>query len=140
MIAFLALALILIFISISILHFYWALGGKKWINFAIPTKATATPLFKPTFIETLVVAIGFLFFVWIIGMNAKLFPFVWLTQNYVTYTTFGIAAIFLLRAVGEFKYVGFFKKVKETAFGQMDSRYYSPLCLLIAIITLIINL
>jgi hypothetical protein len=142
MISFLALTLILIFVSISNLHFYWAFGGKKWGNFAIPTKSntSATPLFKPSFFETLFVAAGLLVFAWIIGMNAQLFPLLWLTPSYVTYATFGIAFIFLLRAVGEFRYVGFFKRIKNTTFGQMDSRYYSPLCLFIAIVTLIISL
>ncbi|WP_298362860.1 DUF3995 domain-containing protein [Runella sp.] len=141
MILFLAMILILIFVSISILHFYWAFRGKKWGNFTIPTKSNAasTPLFKPSFFETLVVAVGFLVFVWIIGMNAQVFPLVWITKNYVTYATFGIVFIFLLRAIGEFRYIGFFKRIKDTTFGQMDSRYYSPLCLLIAITTLIIN-
>jgi len=42
-------------------------------------------------------------------------------------------SIFLLRAIGDFNYVGFFKKIKDTNFGKMDSKYYSPLCLVIAI-------
>lgn len=142
MISFLALALILIFVSISILHFYWAFGGQKWKNFAIPTKSNASTalLFKPRFFETLLVAMGFLVFAWIIGMNTQMFPLVWLPTSYVTYATFGIAFIFLLRAIGEFRYIGFFKRIKNTTFSQMDSRYYSPLCLFIAIITLIINI
>ena len=141
MISFLALTLILIFVSISSLHFYWAFGGRKWKNFAIPTRSIAPtiPLFNPGFFETLVVAIGLLIFAWIIGMNAQLFPIVRLTPSYVTSATFGIALIFLLRAIGEFKYVGFFKRVKGTSFSQMDSPYYSPICLFIAISSLIIN-
>jgi hypothetical protein len=142
MVSFLAFTLILIFVSISILHFYWAFGGKKWVNYAIPTKGAdlTTPLFKPGFFETLVVALGFLVFAWIIGMNAHLFPLVWLPPNYVTYATFGIAFIFLLRSIGEFRYIGFFKTIKNTTFSQMDSRYYSPLCFLIVILLLIITI
>lgn len=51
-----------------------------------------------------------------------------------------IAAIFLIRAIGEFKYVGFFKKVKHTKFWQSDTRYYSPLCLGIGVLTIILQL
>lgn len=45
-----------------------------------------------------------------------------------------IPSIFLLRAMGDFKYVGFFKKVKDTKFGQKDSQIFSPLCLMIALL------
>jgi len=42
-----------------------------------------------------------------------------------------IAVAFFFRAVGDFNYVGFFKKVKNTGFAKRDNRYYSPLCLLV---------
>jgi hypothetical protein len=51
-----------------------------------------------------------------------------------------IASIFILRAIGEFKYVGFFKKISQTKFGQNDTKYYSPLCLIIGILTLMLEL
>lgn len=142
MITFLALVLISIFIGIAAIHFYWAFGGRKWSELALPTRSDSPeiPLFKPRIIETLIVTIGFLVFAWIIGMKVQLVPPVWLTQTYVTYAVFGITLIFLVRAVGEFRYVGFFKRIKNTPFGQMDTLYYSPLCLFITIITLIINL
>ena len=35
-----------------------------------------------------------------------------------------IASLFMLRAIGEFKYVGFFKKYKHIQFGKNDTRYY----------------
>ena len=44
-----------------------------------------------------------------------------------------IAGIFLLRAIGEFRFVGFFKKVKGTKFATLDTKYYSPLCLILSI-------
>jgi hypothetical protein len=40
-----------------------------------------------------------------------------------------LAGVFLLRAVGDRKYVGFFKRVRGTAFARWDSRLYAPLCL-----------
>jgi len=137
----LALVLILIFICIASIHIYWALGGKKWILSVIPTlsNSSETPLFEPRIIDTIAVAVSFLLFAWVIGMKAKLFALLWFQPIYLTYITFGITFIFLLRAIGEFKYVGFFKKVKETTFAQMDSHIYSPLCLSIGIIVLIIN-
>ena len=33
---------------------------------------------------------------------------------------------------GNFRLVGFFKKVRGTRFATLDTRYYSPLCLFLA--------
>ena len=49
------------------------------------------------------------------------------------YGNLAIGIIMLIRAVGDFKYVGFFKKIKGTIFAQNDTHFYSPLCLLISI-------
>ncbi|MEM6843120.1 MAG: DUF3995 domain-containing protein [Bacteroidota bacterium] len=48
--------------------------------------------------------------------------------------------IFILRALGEFNYVGFFKRVKNTEFARADSRIFSPLCLGIGVIGILIQL
>lgn len=47
--------------------------------------------------------------------------------------------LFLLRAIGEFKFIGFFKSVKRTSFGKLDNKFFSPLCLLIGIFGIIIQ-
>jgi hypothetical protein len=36
------------------------------------------------------------------------------------------------RAIGEFKYVGFFKRVRGSRFARRDTLLYSPLCLWLA--------
>lgn len=59
---------------------------------------------------------------------------VWL-ENYGLWIVVGI---FIVRAIGDFKYVGFFKKIKHTAFGQNSTKYYSPLCLIISILILLL--
>lgn len=51
-----------------------------------------------------------------------------------------IAGIFLLRSIGDFTYVGFFKTIKHTPFGKNDTQYYSPLCLAIALLTVALEL
>ncbi|MFN8346462.1 MAG: DUF3995 domain-containing protein [Spirosomataceae bacterium] len=139
MTAFLSILLLTVFAGIAGLHFYWAFGGKKWENFAVPSY-NEVPLFQPHFFETVTVAIGFILFALIISMKAEFLPRMWVSQSILTSILFGMAAVFLLRAVGEFKYIGFFKTIRDTPFGRMDTRYYSPLCLFIAILTLIINL
>jgi hypothetical protein len=132
-----ASVLILIFLGIAAVHFYWALGGKKWANAALPTTEDGGRLlFKPRFFETAAVAIGFVGFAYITACSVNLLNH---SSLLVQYGSWFIPVVFLLRAIGEFRYVGFFKKVKDTSFGQMDTQYYSPLCLVIAILSLIIN-
>ncbi len=45
------------------------------------------------------------------------------------YTGWLISAIFIIRAIGDFNAVGFFKKIKQTEFANYDTKYFSPLCL-----------
>jgi hypothetical protein len=45
----------------------------------------------------------------------------------------GLAMIFALRAIGDFHWVGFFKSVRHTPFARNDTRFFSPLCVVIAI-------
>ena len=135
-----AIVLIIIFLVISSIHFYWAFGSKKWANMAVPTKADNSVLvFKPRPIETAIVAISFIGFIAIVAarvgfMNLPVF------QDYVNIAVWILATIFIIRAIGEFRYVGFFKKIKDTTFGKMDTKYYSPLCLAIGIMLLLINI
>jgi hypothetical protein len=58
----------------------------------------------------------------------------------MTYGSWIIPFIFILRAIGEFKYIGFFKSIKTTAFGKLDTIFFSPLCLFIGILGIIIQL
>jgi hypothetical protein len=43
-----------------------------------------------------------------------------------------LTAVFVGRAVGDFRTVGFFKRVRGTLFARRDSLLYSPLCVALA--------
>ena len=124
---------------IAVLHFYWLLGGRWAIDAAIPSVKNGKSAFRPGIFSTLVVALGLLFMVLIhlnkIGLIALPLP-KWTD----TYALKIIAFIFLIRAIGEFRYVGFFKKIKHTKFARLDTKFYSPLCLLLSINALITSL
>ena len=123
----------LIFAILSALHFIWAFGGTWELDLAVPTNIAGKKVLSPTRIESGVVAIGLgLFAVYYLALtdNMDYFPPKWV----ISYAGWIIPGIFLLRAVGEFRYVGFFKSIRNTAFGRLDTRYYSPLCLIIALI------
>lgn len=130
--------LFLIFMTLSALHFYWGFGGKWGSRAVVPTKENGIPVFVPRTISTFVVAVGLLcfglFYLINYGFIEMSFP-IWLDK-----TGFWIiASIFILRAIGDFNYVGFFKKHKRSKFAINDTKYYSPLCSLIGILTLVLE-
>ena len=54
--------------------------------------------------------------------------------------TCGIALVFLLRAVGDFRWFGFFKQASGSGFAYWDTWLYSPLCVLISILAIAVAL
>jgi hypothetical protein len=127
-----------IFLILSLLHFYWLLGGKWGMDSIVPTnERTSDKLFKPSAFSTLVVAVGLLVFGLVEVGSTGIFSD-WADLKYFRWGNLLIVFIFLVRAVGDFKYVGFFKKVRGTVFAKNDSRYYAPLCLFIAVTSLLV--
>lgn len=133
-----ALLLTTIFLSLSAIHFYWGLRGKKGRNFAIPTDYKGVSLMNPGSFECFVVAFGLYAFGLFCLIKSELIN-AWLPICVREGGLWIIAAMFLLRAIGEFWYVGFFKKVKNTPFGRLDTKYYSPLCLIIGILAILLE-
>jgi Protein of unknown function (DUF3995) len=73
-------------------------------------------------------------------VRGGLIQFDWLPDRVGEWSVWAIAAIFLLRAIGDFRYVGFFKKERGSKFAKMDTKFYSPLCLLIGGLALVLQL
>ncbi len=109
----------LVFSYLGGMHLYWAIGGQWATEAVIPTKVDGSRTFEPGKIGTLLVAICLFFAAYIAVANR----WSWL------YLAIGV--VFGMRAIGDFNYVGLFKKIKTTHFGKMDSRYFVPLCLYI---------
>lgn len=124
-----------IFLFLSSLHFYWAFGGKWGSTAVLPTKddnATQKAL-NPGITATLIVAFGLLAFGLLPLVITGTIPFQlprWLDKSGLWI----IAGIFGARAIGDFNYVGFFKRIKHTTFAKNDTKYYSPLCLVISVL------
>ena len=134
-----ALLLFLIFLFISLIHLYWAFGGKWGAEGVFPSKSDGSQIASPGIAATLIVAIGllaFALFYMVKGGFLSLNIPLWINKNGLWILT----GIFILRAIVDFNYLGFFKKVKNTKFAVNDSKYYSPLCFLIGILTLILQL
>jgi hypothetical protein len=122
----------LIFIGISAIHLYWAFGGKLGVNAVIPEMEGKT-VFNPPFLATIGVSVAMLTAAWLSWT-----PTEDTENNILIYGNLGIGIVFLIRAIGDFKYVGFTKKIKNTLFAQNDTHFYSPLCLLISSIAFFI--
>ncbi len=120
----------IVFLILSGLHFYWALGGKIAFAEAIPKNSSGERVFNPSKFQSLLVGLGLLIFSWFYLVKIGFVP-IDIPLKVLSITGWFIAAVFLLRAVGDFRYVGFFKKIKNTDFGRQDTRYYSPLCILL---------
>lgn len=140
MIPLISIILFIIFLTISSIHIYWALGGKWGSDSVLPTKEdNSTKVLNPSVVPTLIVGFGLMAFGIYILIVSKLL--IWNIPNWlIKYGLWLLICIFNLRAIGDFNYVGFFKKIKNTKFGKNDTKFYSPLCLIIGLLTLILKL
>jgi hypothetical protein len=136
MIRTLGIVLVVIFAVISLFHLYWAAGGAFGGRVAVPSQGNMR-VFKPSVGGTILVALAFLLAIAVILGQLRLLGDI-VPHRIFRWGTWAIALIFLLRAVGEFRLVGFFKKVNDTPFAVWDTWLFSPLCLSIAIIALIL--
>lgn len=135
---FLSLLLCVIFMILGGFHIYWVLGGTFGVDKVIPTKdSTANSIPVPPiatwFVALVLMSFGILYLAKS-GLMTMPLPD-WMT----TIAYWFIPSIFLLRAIGEFNYVGFFKKIQDTAFAKADSLLFSPLCLLIGAMGLLVQ-
>ncbi|KIO75878.1 hypothetical protein TH53_18475 [Pedobacter lusitanus] len=137
MVIFLTLLNALIFIALSVIHIYWAFGGRWAKELSVPTIDSGQKLFVPGVRATLTVAAGLLMFAGI-NLCIRVFPDSGLQLLYLRYGILLIGLIFLLRAIGDFNYIGLAKKQKSSAFAKNDTLFYVPLCLLIFISHLLI--
>jgi hypothetical protein len=113
-----------LFAALAGLHAYWALGGSSGTAAVIPTvegRATISPSGFATWIVTLLLAVSALL---LVGAVAGWEP-TWLFRIGCG----GLGVVMLARAIGDFRTVGFFKRVRDTRFARNDTRYFAPLCL-----------
>lgn len=126
----------LILFGVAAIHFYWAFGGKWGANAVLPQVNSEKRVFTPSPLMTAAVAVPFLIISLIFAQAAGWFDFE-IRDSYLPILLLILAGIFAVRAVGDFKYVGFFKKVVSTDFAKNDTKYFSPLCAFVAVSLLI---
>lgn len=135
----LSILLSFILIGLGIIHFNWVIGGEFGFSESLPTKENGKRVLNPKKIDSAIVGIGLTAFGIFYVFKSGLIEFN-LPDWIMIYGSWIIPGIFILRAIGEFKYVGFFKSVKKTKFGKLDTKFFSPLCLMIGISGILIQL
>jgi hypothetical protein len=125
-----AIALIVVFCALALVHVYWALGGRAFKAAAIP-QVEGQRAFNPSRLGTLAVAIALGAAAVLIALDARLLALP-VPSRFVSTFVFVLAFVFLARAIGDFRLVGFFKRVRGSPFARLDTLVYSPLCLVIA--------
>lgn len=127
----LAIVLIAIFAFLASVHVYWAFGGRFAKVATIP-ELHGSPSFVPGRITTLLVACCLFACAALIGA-ATGFIDAPVPAMVIQWGCFGLALLLLLRAIGDFRLMGFFKTVRCSRFAWLDSALYSPLCLALAL-------
>lgn len=130
MISSLAVVLCTVFVMLALWHVYMAFAKSSGESSAVPT-VDGKPLFVPSKKSTLAVAFVLFLFALLIAATAGMVS-LGVPKNLLTWACYALALGLLARAIGDFKYVGFFKKVRESRFAWMDTLVYSPLCLLLS--------
>lgn len=119
-----------VFVALACWHFYMALRLPVGESGAVPSEA-GKPVFVPSRMSTVAVGVVLLLFALLVAATAG-FVSVAVSPKVLSGLSFALALGLAARAVGEFRYVGFFKRVRGTRFATLDTLVYSPLCLLLA--------
>ena len=120
---------------LGLFHLLWAAGIKTGSTAALPER-NGRPLFQPGRGATILVAGGLfggaLTLLVRLGMVRTPLP-ARVSARYSASGCWLLATLFGVRAIGEFQYVGLFKRVRGTAFARWDTRLYTPLCIVISL-------
>ncbi len=129
-----AAVLVSILWLLAFLHLYWLFGGSWGKGSTLPTRAkSGERLFTPGPWSTLAVAAALIIAALIVGWRGGLLALplpAWTPRLGI----WAVAAVFLLRAIGEFRYIGLFKRVRGTRFARQDTLLFTPLCLVVSIL------
>ncbi len=128
----LAIPLAAILAGLSLLHAYWALGGRWGSAYTVPT-VSGRRIFDPTPLATWIVS-GLLGIAVILVIGKAGWIATGPPSVVFDIGVWGLSIVFFLRAVGNLRSFGFFKTIQGTPFAQWDTWLYSPLCLLLGLL------
>lgn len=126
----LAYALAAVFVLLALWHFGMAVRPSSGKGGAVPS-VDGKALFKPSRLATIGVGVVLLLFAALMGATGGLLR-TGLHPLLLAGLSYALAAGLLARGIGDFKYLGLFKRVRGSRFATLDSVVYSPLCVLLA--------
>jgi len=109
-------------------HFHWALGGDVGRAVAIPQLENGEPLMQVPVAGSAMVGL----FLLACACLALAMEFHRVPQPVAGWAAITLAMLFAARGLSFHRYVGLFKRVRDTPFGRLDTLFYSPACLLFA--------
>ena len=109
----------------GLLYLYWALGGM-WLTDKASPVVDGRSLVRLSRTSALGAACGMFMLATVPVVSMR--PFLRRCMLVL------IMAAFAYRAVGDFRYMGFFKSVKNSSFSRWDTRVYSPVALLVTVL------
>src|SRR5688500_12674436 len=122
----------LFLLFLSCLHFYWGFGGNLWYADVLPSNSAGSKRLNPGITATFVVAFGLLFLALItIGNLGSWDKSV--SRKYFTYGALLVSISLCIRAIGDFKFVGFFMTATGSRFAVNDKQLCTPFCVSIAL-------
>lgn len=113
---------------VALVHVYWAIGGKRGFAAALPTGDDGLATFTPSPLLTLAVAAALAMAAAIVGAVA-----LEIGPTLLRWAAIGITVVFTLRAIGDTKVAGFTKTVRDTDFAERDDKFFTPLCVFLAL-------
>lgn len=129
-----AAVLALLFAALAGIHLYWIAGGRFGTGVVLPSATPGgAPLFRPTTSSKAAVAAALLVAA-LLSASAALHWFNDGAQRWIAIAHLGLALLFCLRAIGDFRYLGLFKKITTTAFARWDNRLFVPLSFAISLL------
>lgn len=120
------------FVGIALWHFVMAFSGSGAGESAGVPSVDGKPLFVPSRRSTVLVGVVLLLFAVLVMATSGVVR-LGLPPRLLFWLSCALALGLLARAVGDFRYVGLFKRVRGSRFARLDTRVYSPLCLLLAL-------
>jgi hypothetical protein len=118
-------------------HLYWALGGRIGFSVSLPQRVDGQPVmahrlpwWRPA---AAAVALGLTALAWLLLAYSGDLPLP-LSNRLARAALLAVAAAFAARALVPNRYVGFFKSLRGTRWARFDTRLYSPLFLLLALL------
>jgi hypothetical protein len=118
---------------ILLLHVYWAVGGGLLLPQALPSPPDSRkPRFEPGRLGAGLVALALSHALYTLGTLTNLWNAPW-SVDATRYAAYAWTAILVLRVNGDFRFVGIFKRVRNTAFARADDWVFTPTCMAIGV-------